>query len=79
MNVKESLNASIAAFETDVSEKLDELFARVPQKAFSFIESGVITKEQLKVQSNREDPLIMEAVQLNVNSMCSYWMDGTAH
>ena len=69
-DLKESLNRAVAAFEVGVSEKLDELLARVPHsRVISFTESDVIKKEQLKCQSDSEDPLIRGAVQLNANSM----------
>ena len=60
-DLNERLNASVAAFEAQVSEKLDELLSRVnePPRVLRLSQTCAIMKEQLKVQSDKFDPYII--------------------
>ena len=53
-DLNESLDVSIAAFEAEVSEKLDELLSRVTQpRVLHLSKSGLISAEQFKFQSDK--------------------------
>ena len=73
--LKEQLKGSVTVFETDVSGKVDNLLSRVNQtRTLRLSETGVITKEQLKIQSDAYESCILGVVQPNINSLL--FLDG---
>lgn len=69
-DLKEQLKGSVAAFETDVTGKVDDLLSRVNKtQTLRLTETGVISEEQLKIQSDAFDSIITGVVQPNINSL----------
>ena len=78
-DLNERLNASVAAFEAQVSDKSDELLSRVnePPRVLRLSQTCAIMKEQLKVQSDKFDPYIMVWSNPTL-TLYYYWTAGTA-